>query len=148
MRRPQIGYWRLPAGAEVPSQLISEQTGWHSLVLYGSPANEARSMILILFFKPSKQTGPPMELIQRRRHQITRKWGLIADVPAAATPSLKSQAACACGSSELSHLAAEWDLTSGIKLVLLFIYLFIFYTTSNLFERSFNEITRLNEELW
>lgn len=56
-----------------------------------------------------KQTGPPMELIQRLRHQIRRKWGLIADAPTAATPSLKLQAVRARSLSALSHLAAERD---------------------------------------
>lgn len=40
-----------------------------------------------------------MELIQLRQHKITRKWSLIADVPAAVMPSLKLQAVVTCGSS-------------------------------------------------
>lgn len=110
--------------AEMPSLSVSSLTCWHSLILHGSPVRRAWSMTFIYIFAVfQKQTGPPMELIQRLRHQIRRKWGLIADAPAAATPSLKLQAVRARSLSALSHLAAERDWGSK------FYFFYLFFCT-------------------
>lgn len=105
----EFGLWSLPEWATNTSDFCSDSlaviiTSWISGEL-------GWFFDIYLFIKRPRQTGPPMELIQRRWHQITRKWGLIVDVPAAVRLSLKLQAVCAHGWAAPSRCWVRLDGT-------------------------------------